>query len=289
MPPQPRPRPKREKKLKPVLRIEQREKKEALRYKRWLIIAAISITLLIILLRMGKEEAPEGTVPGVPEQAAIPPEGSVHSGTGWKPLMTGETPVPPASKNTLPEVVSIKLSPKLVYPGTRIKAVIEGRDADGDPVTFYREWKKNDATLEGETTDELDTKGFKKGDMITLYVAPFDGKEKGKTKWSPTVMIQNRPPEITSSPPAVLSGEKYVYDVKAVDPDGDKLTFLLENAPPGMTIDPAKGRIDWTIPKAADVKPPATYKVKVAATDGNASAFQQFSLTPKIEIITPLP
>ena len=185
--------------------------------------------------------------------------------------------------------MSIKLDPKLIYPGTKIKAVIEGKDEDGDPVTFSREWKKNDELLVGETMDELDTKGLKKGDWITLYVTPFDGKEKGKRKWSPTVMISNRPPEITSSPPAALSNGRYIYEVKAVDPDGDKLTFSLENAPSGMTIDHVKGRIEWKLPKAEDPKISGSHSIKVVVSDGNAIAFQGFSLTPKIEVVQPSP
>ncbi|WP_165228130.1 putative Ig domain-containing protein [Aquisphaera insulae] len=38
-----------------------------------------------------------------------------------------------------------------------------------------------------------------------------------------------------------------VYDVAAVDPDGDALTYSLARHPLGMTIDPASGEISWVV------------------------------------------
>src|SRR5262249_14678546 len=36
------------------------------------------------------------------------------------------------------------------------------------------------------------------------------------------------------------------YQVTAIDPEGDALTYLLVRAPTGMTLDPATGRLSWT-------------------------------------------
>ncbi|MEK7842212.1 MAG: cadherin repeat domain-containing protein, partial [Deltaproteobacteria bacterium] len=122
--------------------------------------------------------------------------------------------------------------------------------------------------------------GLKKGDLITLYVTPFDGKKKGKTRWSPTRMITNRPPVIISLPPIAISNGKYIYEVKANDPDGDILTFSIEDAPQGMTIDSATGVIQWDIPAATDVELPPTYNIRIVVSDGDAIAFQGFAMTP---------
>ena len=273
---------------KPKRRPEKVKKPEApsgVDYKRWLKYLGIVIIALLVIskLRVGKVEAPPEkaeapatavTEPTTPQaggtEVARPTESAAEASA--VPSVRGKT-------NTLPEVVSIKLTPKLVYPGTVIKAEIEGRDADDDPVTFYREWKKNDEVLTGETMEDLDTKGFKKGELITLYVTPFDGQENGKRRWSPTIMIANRPPEITSDPPAAASNGKYVYEVKAADPDGDNLAFSIENAPQGMTIDPKTGRIEWSIPSVPDPERPSDYNVKVVVSDGDARAFQGFKLS----------
>ena len=39
----------------------------------------------------------------------------------------------------------------------------------------------------------------------------------------------------------------YTYDVEATDPDDDTLTYSLDTAPNGMTIDPATGLISWPV------------------------------------------
>lgn len=56
----------------------------------------------------------------------------------------------------------------------------------------------------------------------------------------------NNPPRIVSSPPAQVDWERgFTYDVRAVDPDGDKLTHVLLRAPAGVTLDAVSGRLIW--------------------------------------------
>lgn len=257
-------------------------------YKRWLkyLVAVIIILLLISRWRGEKGEtpspSPEAPAPAITAPATRAPEPSRPP--EMREALAPSVPATPSpvKGNTPPEVASIRLNPKLVYPGTRIKAEVEGRDADDDPVSFYYEWRKGDTVLPYEVTSELDTKDFKKGDLLTLYVTPFDGKEMGKRKWSPTIMIANRPPEITSTPPAAISNGKYKYDVKASDPDDDKLSFSLEGAPPGMTVDPATGHIEWNLSAVTDLKV-ASFNIKVVVSDSEAQAFQTFNVGLKKE------
>ena len=56
--------------------------------------------------------------------------------------------------------------------------------------------------------------------------------------------VGNRPPQIISSPPAQVGlGQNYIYDVRAVDPDGNELTYELLRAPAGMAIDSGSDRL----------------------------------------------
>jgi len=183
--------------------------------------------------------------------------------------------------NTPPEIVSVRLAPTLVYPGDEIGVRLEGRDADGDALTYTYEWRRNGNIIPDETMETLNTRGFKKRDLVSVTVIPFDGADKGKPRRSLPIVIANRPPEITSFPPVDISDSRYTYVVKASDADGDPLTFSLEESPPGMTIDPATGTIHWDIPLEADLKPLPSHNVKVIVTDGDAKAFQSFSLILK--------
>ncbi|MGA1841632.1 MAG: PKD domain-containing protein [bacterium] len=59
--------------------------------------------------------------------------------------------------------------------------------------------------------------------------------------------IRNRPPEITSIPPLTIQEDQlYSYDVNAEDPDGHGITYILDQAPDGMSIDETTGLIEWT-------------------------------------------
>lgn len=55
----------------------------------------------------------------------------------------------------------------------------------------------------------------------------------------------NNPPLIISAPPQVETGKGFIYDVKATDPDGDRLTYTLLRGPAGMAIDADSGRVVW--------------------------------------------
>jgi hypothetical protein len=66
------------------------------------------------------------------------------------------------------------------------------------------------------------------------------------------------------------------YDVEATDPDGDPLTFSLDAAPAGMTIDAATGLLTWT-PTPAQI---GNHTVTVRVHDnGGGAAIQTFTLT----------
>lgn len=91
----------------------------------------------------------------------------------------------------------------------------------------------------------------------------------------------NSPPGVTSTPPTDAAvGSLYRYAVTASDPDGDALSFSLDVAPAGMTIDAITGLIEWT-PGSTQV---GTHAITVRVTDARGqSATQSFSAT----VVTP--
>lgn len=87
--------------------------------------------------------------------------------------------------------------------------------------------------------------------QTTTYTITVKG-DGGKASASVTVEVtnpnENYPPKIVSSPFLfAMKGEPYGYDAEARDPDRDDvLTFSLDAAPDGMTIDAGSGLISWT-------------------------------------------
>ena len=103
-----------------------------------------------------------------------------------------------------------------------------------------------------------------------------DGALQVTQKFTLDVGNTNRAPIITTEPVLnAIENKTYRYDLFANDPDAQMLTYALNIAPKGMTIDAKKGTIQWTpgFEQAGQVF------VAVSVTDPeNAIDQQQFSL-----------
>lgn len=111
---------------------------------------------------------------------------------------------------------------------------------------------------------------------VEATVACFDrwGQTTESNQFTIIVRDVNDPPFITSVPAVTAQpGDPYVYDVSAIDGDGDPLHFFLTKAPSGMTIRPLEGTVQW-FPAAR-----GTYGVNIVVDDGNATGGQDFTIT----------
>jgi len=109
--------------------------------------------------------------------------------------------------------------------------------------------------------------------MVTIKVSDGLGTA---TQVVPIEIIPaaNAPPMITSTPPdRVKAGQRYLYDVKASDPEGVTVTISLRTGPPGMTISNGTLKWDTTIADVGQVT------VDVAVSDGVNLVSQQFDIT----------
>ncbi len=84
----------------------------------------------------------------------------------------------------------------------------------------------------------------------------------------------NHPPVITSTPQTgSFAFQAFAYDVEAEDPEGDTLSYRLDQAPNGMTIDADSGLIAWTPDTNGD------FPVTVVVSDGVLETTQTFTIT----------
>lgn len=143
-------------------------------------------------------------------------------------------------KNSPPEISKARF----VILGDTLSVAAETSDRDGDEVTVQYEWTRNgEPAGEGKTFEGL----MKRGDKIMVMLTPFDGETKGRTV-SLTNETRNMPPVITEHKNFSFGGNIWRYQVKASDPDGDPLTYSLNEGPKAMTIDPDTGLITWKVP-----------------------------------------
>lgn len=178
---------------------------------------------------------------------------------------------------SLAEIKSVKVRMLSADPKEGFIAEIE---YDGGPegnTSFIYEWKHNGNDLTGANEEKLEWReGFKKGDAITVAVAPYSDLGQGAFSAGGSFKIPNSPPVITSEPDTSFEEGRFSYIVEAHDPDGDPIDFRLKNAPRGMTIEPAAGLIIWEYGE----KDAGDYKVTVIVADSEgAESMQELTLS----------
>jgi hypothetical protein len=181
--------------------------------------------------------------------------------------------------NAAPVVREVWIEPRMPTIQDDLKVHEQSTDADGDSIFFSYQWEKNGAALMEERKDTLERARFKKGDSISVTIVPDDREIMGAPKKSEPVKISNSPPAIVSSPPTSIEGTKYIYQVKANDPDNDPITFTLKSGPKGMGIDPKSGLLQWQIHK----EDKGTHSIEIEVSDSEgARSYQQYTLAIEV-------
>ncbi len=149
--------------------------------------------------------------------------------------------------NALPGVTDVRIEPRAPFSGSTIRAVVQARDPDGDPLAFRYQWYVNDSPV-GGNSDSLILTGVKKGSWVHVTVNPNDGFADGAWKDSPRYQVVNGLPVVKSVLPKELPpGRHFIYRIVAEDPDGDPLTYTLTKAPPGMVL--RGDTLEWQVPE----------------------------------------
>ncbi|NJN12163.1 MAG: hypothetical protein HC815_31065, partial [Richelia sp. RM1_1_1] len=100
-----------------------------------------------------------------------------------------------------------------------------------------------------------------------------------------TARANSNPVISSTAPTTVIPGSTYVYDIKAFDADGDRLTYSLDatSLGKGMTLDNL-GRLRWN-PTTSNV---GSHNVVVAVDDGNGGTnSQSYNLVVAADAIAP--
>jgi len=181
--------------------------------------------------------------------------------------------VGPVVVSNSPPVVTYLSIERPDDPHAPVFAKMKAVDADQDEMQFDFRWWRNNRIVKQGPEQTLDTTGFQAKDTLEVEVTPRDHLLAGRLVHSELVYVGNSPPKIVSVPATLIGRERYEYTVKAVDADGDSLSFLLEAAPPGMLIDKETGHLVWQIPPDQF----GIHRVRIVAEDGQGGkAFQEF-------------
>jgi len=178
--------------------------------------------------------------------------------------------------NASPRVTAVSLTPQAARAGDRLEAQVEASDPEHDRVDLTYKWYRNDIVIKEGEDSFLDTTGLAAPDRIMVEVRASDPAGSGHSSKSEPLALANSGPRIVSTPPTAAVQDRFDYSVQALDPDGDRLTYHLEMAPPGMVISAESGHIGWQI----QTDQQGTFHVKVVAKDEHGGlATQEFDLT----------
>ena len=137
---------------------------------------------------------------------------------------------------------------------------VEAIDPDSDGLTYTLVTPPTGMTIRPDTGLIRWAPSAEQAGSHDVTVAVSDGR--GGTATQSFVIqvglvLGNHAPVIVSDPiTSATIGDTYTYDVDALDPDDDLLTYSLVSGPQEMTIDPATGLITWTTPSVD----PATFQ-----------------------------
>jgi len=130
----------------------------------------------------------------------------------------------------------------------RVEVIPLSRDSGSLKYAYI--WKVNGKVITEETGDTLDLSPFKKRDLVSVAITPYEDDIAGYTVKSPVVAIQSIPPslEMKITRKTVRIGEPFELQLLSDHPDSETASYSLEEPRvDGMTIDSRTGKISWTI------------------------------------------
>lgn len=179
------------------------------------------------------------------------------------------------SQNTPPTISGTP--PRAITIGQEYVFRPDTKDPDSDPLTFTIENRPSWASFNVKTGRLWGTPTL--GDVGTyanILIRVSDSKESSSlsafsiavnnTKPGP----QNAAPSISGTPPrAITTGQEYVFQPDAKDPDSDPLTFAIKNRPSWASFNAKTGRL-WGTPTLGDT---GTYaNILISVSDGKQSS-----------------
>lgn len=128
---------------------------------------------------------------------------------------------------------------------------VEAFDSEGDPLVFRLEGAQPGMTINSSGVLNWTPPREAIGQAVNVNITVSDGKAAAYQRFVLQVYTNNTKPSITPVYNATAyAGKPYLYQIRAQDVNGDKLTYSLDRAPAGMTINAATGEIFLANPQS---------------------------------------
>ena len=174
---------------------------------------------------------------------------------------------PVTIENSLPEIIWADFSlTDDIYKGIDLSIIVQTMDIDDDVVTIRYTWYLDNKFLSNDSV--LDGQLLKAGKNVRVELVPYDGDTVGESfEITRPIIVQNLPPKVIGTLIPVMNDSLITCKIDVEDPDGDQVSYVIEEGPPGMTIDNT-GRIQWKRPETLR---DTTYNIVVMVTDSRGA------------------
>jgi hypothetical protein len=207
--------------------------------------------VLTWLLACSLPEQPKRAAPRAP-RAAVPAE--------------VEDDDPPEGPNREPAIYRMAIAPRLPTVATPLTAEVTAKDPEGDEVALSFEWYVDGERLVARDKATLETPDFARGSRVKFTVTARDPGGAFAVSESPEVEVGNADPVIANDPARL--GRLDGLLLEAVDADGDEVSWRIEGAPQGVTLD-RRGRLSV---KGTTTEAGGHYDMKLVAEDGHGGS-----------------
>jgi hypothetical protein len=166
-----------------------------------------------------------------------------------------------------------------VQAGTAYSFQPTASDPDGDTLTFSIQNRPSWATF-STSTGRLSGTPSAAGTFSNIVISVSDGRGGTASLAAFTITVTqaaNRAPTISGNPAtSVQAGTAYSFQPTASDPDGDTLTFSIQNRPSWATFSTSTGRLSGT-PSAAGTF--SNIVISVSDGRGGTASLPGFAIT----------
>jgi len=188
---------------------------------------------------------------------------------------------PPTGNNAAPDISGSP--PRMVKVGVSYSFQPDASDADADPLSFIIRNRPSWANFDASTGEISGVPLLgSEGTYDEIAISVTDGAmSTALPNFSITVessTAPNMPPEISGDPQSnVTAGNSYSFRPSSSDPDGDALTFSVENMPEWASFNDSNGRLRGT-PTSNDV---GEYSgISISVSDGTTNtSLPSFTIT----------
>jgi len=198
----------------------------------------------------------------------------VSDGWGGSSTQSYQLQVLETLSNRLPHITS---TPSIIIgAGGLYQYDVNATDPENTTITYGLTTKPNGMNIDEETGLITWQTEFSLNNSFQVTVSATDGDSGTAYQNYYVTVAPNQTPIISSTPIELAqTGFVYEYDVIAGDAEGDRLTYVLTQAPTELTIDPL-GRIRWQ-PQSTDK---GVYPISIQVNDGRGGiATQNYTLT----------